>query len=49
MHGIPEGPEGRRVPMPIYKKPEEKAVETVTIRLTVDERRMLDHLSTLEV
>lgn len=34
--------------MPIYKKPEEKAVETVTIRLTLDERRMLDHLSTVD-
>ena len=34
--------------MPIYKKPEEKAVETVTVRLTVDERRMLDHLAALD-
>ncbi len=34
--------------MPIYKKPEDKAAETVTFRLTLDERRMLDHLSTVE-
>ena len=34
--------------MPIYKKPEDKAVETVTIRLTGDERRMLDHLAALD-
>jgi hypothetical protein len=34
--------------MPIYKKPEEKAGETVTVRLTLDERRMLDHLSALD-
>ena len=34
--------------MPIYRKPEDKAVETVTVRLTVDERRMLDHLAALD-
>lgn len=34
--------------MPIYKKPEDKAGETVTIRLTGDERRMLDHLAALD-
>jgi hypothetical protein len=34
--------------MPIYRKPEEKASETVTVRLTIHERRMLDHLASLE-
>jgi hypothetical protein len=34
--------------MPIYKKPEERAGETVTIRLTLNERRMLDHLSAVD-
>ena len=34
--------------MPLYRSPEERASETVTIRLTIRERRMLDHLAKLE-
>ncbi len=39
---------GEIVLMPIYKSPEEKAVETVTIRLTNNERRLLNYLAQLE-
>ena len=34
--------------MPLYRSPEEKASETVTVRLTMRERRMLEHLAELE-
>ena len=34
--------------MPLYKKPEERASETVTVRLTLKERHMLVHLAELE-
>jgi hypothetical protein len=34
--------------MPLYKRPEDRASETITIRLTLKERRMLDYLAHLE-
>ena len=34
--------------MPLYKRPEDRASETITIRLTLKERRMLGYLAHLE-
>lgn len=34
--------------MPIYKTPDERASESVTVRLTIAERQMLGHLAELE-
>lgn len=37
-----------RLEMPIYRSPEERASETVTVRLTVREKALLEHVARLE-